>query len=168
MDAKHIFLDAFERVKSLYHDEVEGLSEEDLVFRAAPEANTVAWLAWHLTRIQDDHVAEVAHVDQVWTSAGWSHEFGLDLDERDTGYGHKPEQVALVKAGAELLLGYHDEVYKRTKQYLAGLRAEDFDAIVDRRFDPPVTLGVRLLSVVADDLQHIGQIAFVKGLVRRS
>jgi hypothetical protein len=167
MEAKDVYLDAFERVKSFFHAQVEGMSDDDLVFRAGPEANTVAWLAWHLTRVQDDHVAEVAHADQVWTSTGWCQEFGTGLDQWDTGYGHQPEQVAMVRARADLLLGYHDEVYKRTRQYIQGLGAKDFDAVVDRRFDPPVTLGARLVSVVADDLQHIGQIGFVKGLIQR-
>lgn len=167
MDARDVFLDAFERVRDFFHQEVEGLTEDELLYRADSKANSVAWLAWHLTRVQDDHVSEVAHADQAWASGGWSQSFNLPLDVWDTGYGHKTQQVGDVRATAELLIGYHDDVYKATRRYLKGLTPDTFDTVVDRRFDPPVTLGVRLMSVVADDLQHIGQIGFVKGLAQR-
>ncbi len=167
MDARDTFLDAFERIKGFFRGAVEGLSDDDLVFRPNPRANSIAWMAWHLTRVQDDHVADLAHSDQSWTAGGWSQAFGLNLDQWDTGYGHKPHQVGEVKASADLLLGYHDDVYKHTRRYLNGLTGDTFDTVVDRRFDPPVTLGVRLMSVVADDLQHIGQIGYVKGLLAR-
>ncbi len=91
--------------------------------------------------------------------------FGLDLDVRDTGYGHNPDQVAAVKADVELLSDYHQAVYENTANYLKGLTSGDLDRIVDQRWDPPVTLGARLVSVVADDLQHAGQAAFVRGLL---
>lgn len=167
MEARDAFLDAYERVKDLFHQAVTGLSDQELAFRADHKANSIAWLAWHLTRVQDDHVAEVAHTDQAWISGGWAQSFDLPLDVWDTGYGHKTQQVGDVKASAELLLGYHDDVYKKTRRYLNGLTADTFDTIVDRRYDPPVTLGVRLMSVVADDLQHIGQIGFIRGLLER-
>jgi hypothetical protein len=93
--------------------------------------------------------------------------FGLELDVWDTGYGHKRKQVASVKVGAELLVGYHDAVFAKTTQYLMRVSTDALDQVVDRRFDPPVTLGVRLVSVVSDDLQHVGQAAFLRGLIER-
>ena len=115
--------------------------------------------------MQDDHVCAVADREQVWVTGGWAERFGLDLDVRDTGYGHNPDQVAVVKANGDLLSGYHEAVFERTAAYLNGLSSADLDRVVDKRWDPPVTLGVRLVSVVADDLQHAGQAAFVKGLL---
>ncbi len=142
-----------------------GLSADELAFREGSEANSIAWLVWHLTRVQDDHVCGVAGREQVWVTGGWAERFGLDLDVRDTGYGHNPDQVAVVKAGGDLLSGYHQAVFDNTVDYLKGLSAGDLDQVVDPRWDPPVTLGVRLVSVIADDLQHVGQAAFVKGIL---
>lgn len=167
MDARDVFLDAFERIRGSFRELVEGLSEDELTFRPAPRANSIAWLAWHLTRVQDDHVAELARADQAWTTGGWHQAFGLSLDQWDTGYGHRPHQVAEVKANADLLTGYHDDTYKRTRRYVNGLTAETFETVVDRHYDPPVTLGVRLFSVVSDDLQHLGQMGYVRGLLPR-
>ena len=167
MHTSEVLLDSFSRVKEGVGQVLDGLGDEDLVFRADSRANSISWLIWHLTRVQDDHVAEVAGKEQVWLSDGWALRFGLELDNWDIGYGHKSSDVALVRAGAAQLSGYHEAVFDQTTRYVKGLRDEDLDRVVDTRWDPPVTLGVRLISVIADDLQHVGQAAFVRGLVER-
>ena len=168
MEPREVFRDAFGRIRDGVRETLEGLSPEELAFRVDTQANSIAWLVWHLTRVQDDHVSEVAGSEQVWVAGGWAQLFGLELDVWDTGYGHKSKQVALVKASAELLGGYHDAVFEKTDQYLARVSAYALDQIVDRRFDPPVTLGVRLVSVIVDDLQHVGQAALLRGVVARA
>ena len=144
---------------------LDGLTEDDLARRPAPNANSIAWLVWHLTRIQDDHVADVAGSQQVWTEQGYADRFGLPFPDGDTGFGHTPDQVAQVQAPAGLLLDYLRAVHARSVEYLAALKAVDLDRIVDERWDPPVTLGVRLVSVVDDCAQHLGQASYVKGLL---
>jgi Protein of unknown function (DUF664) len=167
MRTNEVLLDSFTRVREGVHEVLDGMSDDDLYFRADPDANSIAWLIWHLTRVQDDHVAEVASRPQAWTADGWAPRFALPLDVVDTGYGHTSQQVAVVKVGPDLLAGYHDAVFEDTARYLKGLADDDLDRVVDRRWDPPVTLGVRLVSVISDDLQHVGQAAFVRGLVER-
>lgn len=165
MDSADVLTDAFGRIRDEVHAAVEGLAPDDLNTPPRPGANSIAWLVWHLTRIQDDHVAGASDREQAWTGDGWADRFGLELPLRDTGYGHSPEQVARVRVDSgDLLLGYYDAVHERTLTFLSGLGAEDLDRVVDRRWTPPVTLGVRLVSVVADDLQHVGQAAYVRGL----
>ncbi|BCJ35489.1 hypothetical protein Athai_29920 [Actinocatenispora thailandica] len=166
MRSAELLIDSLDRVRGVVHGAVEGLSDEQLAWRADPQANSIAWLVWHLTRIQDDHVADVAGTGQVW-AAGWADRFGLGLPVADTGYGHRSDQVARVRAGAALLAGYHDAVFEQTRRYLDGLTDADLDRIVDERWDPPVSLGVRLVSVVTEDNQHAGQAAFLRGLVER-
>jgi uncharacterized damage-inducible protein DinB len=146
---------------------VEGLSQDQLARRLEGEANSIAWLVWHLTRIQDDHIAEVADADQVWHADGWADRFALPLDRDDDGFGHTSEQVAAVVAEPELLLGYHDAVHDRSAEYLGTVADEELSRIVDRSWDPPVTLAVRLVSVVNDCAQHAGQAAFVRGVLQR-
>ena len=159
--------DAFERIRDTVHPAANGLSESELTYRVDAEANSIAWLVWHLTRIQDDHVAGLAGTPQVWTENGWFERFDLPFDASDTGYGHDPDAVAAVRVGARELLGYFEDVHAATTVYLDTLGDEDLDRVVDRSWDPPVTVGVRLVSVVADDLQHVGQAAFIRGIVHR-
>jgi hypothetical protein len=163
-----LLADAFGRVRHLVHAVVDGLEPAQLDLRVDDRANTIAWLVWHLTRVQDDHIADAADSEQVWTAQGWVERFGLPLDPSDTGFGHGPEQVARVHVDdSALLTGYHDDVHSRSLQYLSTLAPADLDRVIDQGWDPPVTLGVRLISVIGDDLQHAGQAAFVRGLLER-
>lgn len=162
-----VLAEAFDRVRQAVHRSVDGLTPEQLSFRPDAEANTIAWLVWHLTRIQDDHVAEVAGRAQVWPSARWAEQFALPFDVSATGYGQSAEDVAAVRTRADLLLGYHDAVHAVTAAFVASLDDADLDRVVDEGWDPPVTLGVRLVSVLSDDLQHAGQASYVRGLVER-
>jgi hypothetical protein len=162
----NLLIDAFSRVRGVVHKVVDGLAPEELEYRVDGTANSIAWLVWHLARVQDDHVAEVAGTDQVWTSDGWNERLGLPFDPASTGFGHGPDDVAAVRVeSGDLLLGYYDAVHEQTTAYIRGLSEPDFDRIVDEAWDPPVTLSVRLVSVISDDLQHAGQAAFVRGLL---
>jgi Protein of unknown function (DUF664) len=162
-----LLLDAFGRVRDLVHAVLDGLGADDLAYRVDDEANSIAWLVWHLTRIEDDHVAHTAGTGQAWFDDGWAARFDLPLRRGDTGYGHSTAEVAAVVASAELLAGYHDAVYVRTVSFVEGLAEADLARVVDERWDPPVTMGVRLVSVLGDAFQHVGQAAYVKGLRRR-
>ncbi|MQY28688.1 mycothiol transferase [Nocardia aurantia] len=163
-----VLTDAFGRIREVVYGAVGELDEADLAYRVDPEANSIAWLVWHLTRVQDDHVSEVAGVDQVWTAHGWFERFGLPIDPRATGYGDGAGEVAVIRTTGKLLTGYYDAVHEQTLRYLATLSDADLDRVVDTRWDPPVTLGVRLVSVIDDDLQHAGQAAFLRGIILRA
>jgi hypothetical protein len=166
MDVSEILLETYGRVPPLVRDAVEGLTEAQLAQRPGPDANTVGWLPWHLTRVQDHHVAELLEQEQVWTTSDWAGRFGITADAEDHGYSHDPQQVAAVRPDSpDAVIGYHEAVWSRTRAYLGTLGPADLDRVVDERWDPPVTLGVRLVSVVDDALQHVGQAAFVRGLL---
>ncbi|HVC13954.1 MAG TPA: DUF664 domain-containing protein [Acidimicrobiales bacterium] len=162
-----LLVDAFGRVRDTVHGAVDGLPPDALTFRPDRAANPIGWLVWHLTRVQDDHVAEVAGSEQRWTAEGWDSRFSLPFDRLETGYGQDADDTALVAVEPSLLLGYHDAVHAATVEYVRPLRDADLDRVVDTRWDPHVTLGARLVSVIADGLQHAGQAAYVRGIVER-
>ena len=161
-----LLLDAFERVSQQVHAAVEGPSSDQLSTRIAPDVNTIAWLIWHLTRVQDDHVSELAHTEQVWISCAWFTQFDLPFEQVATGYGQSSIDVAQVRnVDAEQLFGYFDAVHKQTARFIHQLKTADLERVVDERWDPPVTLAARLVSVISDDLQHVGQAAFIRGVI---
>jgi hypothetical protein len=160
--------EAFGRISAVVHSALDGASLEVLTYRVDPGANTMAWLVWHLTRVQDDHIAELVGEEQVWTAQGWVDRFGLPFDPEATGYRQSAGDVAAVRVEAQLLAGYYDAVHIRTIEYLSTLTEADFARIVDTSWDPPVTLAVRLVSVLSDDLQHAGQASYVRGLAMRA
>ncbi|MEC3914622.1 mycothiol transferase [Nocardia sp. CDC160] len=168
MTSADLLVDAFGRIKENVHGAVADLTQEELTTRPDGTGNSIAWLIWHLTRVQDDHVAEVAGLEQVWTAAGWVKRFDLPFDAAATGYGHTSAEVAQLQGvTADLLLGYFDAVHDQTIAYVSQLTDPDLPRIVDTRWNPPVTLGVRLISVIDDDIQHSGQAAYIRGLLLR-
>ncbi|WP_037570472.1 mycothiol transferase [Phaeacidiphilus oryzae] len=163
-----LLVDGFNRVQESVHDVLEGLGEEQLTARLDQDANPIGWLVWHLTRVQDDHIAEVAGREQAWTEAGYHQDFGLPYHTADHGYGHSTAQVgSFGGVTAKQLADYHDAVHARTVEYLRTLSDADYQRIVDDSWDPPVTLAVRLVSVLAEDHQHVGQAAYVRGILER-
>ncbi|MBT2551677.1 DinB family protein [Arthrobacter sp. ISL-5] len=164
MKSNELLLDSFGRIREIVATTLEGADDESLVRRPAGTGNSIAWLIWHLSRIEDSQVASAAGLKQVWASQKFSGRFDLPLPERDTGYGHSTDQVDSVQAPPELLIEYYEAVHRQTVEFVKTLGDEDLDRIVDRRWDPPVTLGVRLVGTIADCLQHVGQAAYAKGL----
>jgi uncharacterized damage-inducible protein DinB len=166
MRSSEVLVDGYDRVRGVVHRVIGGLDTDQLTARLEGRANPIGWLVWHLTRVQDDHLAEVTGAEQVWTAQGWAGRFGLPYPVGATGYGHGPEEVAaFAVSSGELLTGYYDTVHAQTVDYVSGLTDTDLDRVVDPSWDPPVTLGVRLVSVLADDLQHAGQAAYARGLL---
>ena len=166
MTSAELVTDAFGRVREAVHHAVDGLPAAQLAARLDDDANSIAWLCWHLTRVQDDHVADAFGTEQVWPR--FMERFGLPFGPDATGYGQSSEQVALVQVSGDLLTGYQDAVHAQTVALVSGLTDADLPRVVDERWDPPVTLGVRLVSVISDCLQHAGQAAFVRGILLRS
>ncbi len=143
-----------------------GSTREQLAESPRPGANTIAWLVWHIGRVQDHHIAQLLDEPQLWESGDWADRMGLERDPHNTGYGHTAKQVASIRpSDGALLLDYLEAVSARTHTMLGALEPAELDRIVDRRWDPPVTLGVRLVSVADDGLQHAGQAAYVRGLL---
>ena len=167
MTPADVYIDFFERVLENGVAVVGGLDDDELAHRPAPDANSIAWLVWHAARVQDAQVADVAGTEQVWFTQGWVDRFALDLDPQDHGYGHTSEQVGKVRASSDLLADYLRAAHEATVAFLRTLGEDDLDRIVDDRWDPPVSLGVRLVSIADDDAQHVGQAAYLRGLLGR-
>ncbi|MGH8928094.1 MAG: mycothiol transferase [Acidimicrobiia bacterium] len=167
MNTSEVFLEAFGRITELVHKSVDGLGIEGLAFRPEPGANSIAWLVWHLTRIQDEHLSDISGIDQAWISDGWHGRFGMEADPGNTGRGHGPKEVAAIPPDGNALVAHHEAVAERTRTYLANVTDSELDRIIDRSYDPPVTVGVRLVSVISDNIQHAGQARYLRGIVER-
>jgi hypothetical protein len=162
--ARELLRDSFTRLIEHVDSLTDGLTDEVAAHRPAPGANTIAWLLWHSARVQDAQLCDIAGVEQVWARDGWVDRFALDLPRDDTGYGHSAEDVGKVRASAELLRGYYQAVHKVTLEYLASVTVADLGRIVDRRWTPAVTASARLVSIIDDCAQHLGQAAYVRGI----
>src|ERR1700733_2995591 len=171
MTSAELLVDGFGRIRETGGELLSGLPPEQLAYRIDADANPISWLVWHLTRVQDDHVAKAFGAAQVWSSGGWAKRFGLPEGTMETGYGHTTGHVAAVGsavASAELLSGYHEESCAQTVRLVSAVTDADLDRVVDTRWTPPLTLGVRLVSVLNDDMMHVGQATYAHGIVLRA
>lgn len=172
--AAALLTDAFGRIHESMGDAVEGLDAAQLAERLDADANPVSWLLWHLARVEDDHVAAAFGVTQVWTAESWAPRLGLPSATRELGYGHTSAQVAATSSAicgmplpGTLLVQYYSAVHAQTLSLVSTVRDADLDRVVDSRWTPPVTLGVRLVSVINDGTQHVGQALYVRGILLR-
>jgi len=164
-----LLLELYGRIPRSVHKALDGMTREELMAAPAPGVNPAAWIVWHLTRVQDHHVSGVAGTEQLWVSGDWAAHFGLEPDPENTGNGHTDDEVRSVQPDhVDVLVGYLDAVGARTRSVLQAMSEADLDRVVDHNWDPPVTAGVRLVSVANDNLQHAGQVAYIRGLLRSS
>jgi len=167
MNVTQLLADALGRVREQMPELVDGLSDDDLAWRPDPEANSIAWLVWHLTRIEDDHISHLAGTEQAWATDGWAERFALPFDVREHGYSMSPADVGKVRVSGDLLAGYYEAVAARSAAYVATVEPDDLDRVVDEAWDPPVTAGVRLVSVVNEVNAHLGQAQYLRGMLER-
>ncbi len=168
MEISELLQELYGRIAPLARDAVDGLGADALNAQPAPQTNHIGWLVWHLARVLDHQVCEVAGLRQVWLDGEYADRLGMKPESDNHGYGHTSDQVAAVQPQSAVdLLDYLDAVAARTHAFLGTLTGSDLDRIVDTSYDPPVTLGVRLVSVADDCLQHAGQAAYVRGLLGR-
>lgn len=161
---RELLRDAFTRLIEHSDDLTDGLTDEVSYYQPTPDANTIAWLIWHSARVQDAQLCDIAGIEQVWFRDGWVDRFALDLPRDAHGYGHTPEDVAKVRAPAELLAGYYRAVHKVTLEFVASVTPEELEKVIDKRWNPPVTASARLVSIIDDCAQHLGQAAYVRGI----
>lgn len=165
VSARELLRDSFTRIIEHVGEVTDGLPDSALTYRPAPDANSIAWLIWHSARCQDVQVCAITGGEPVWTARGWEPRFGLDLPADSNGYGHTPEDVAKVVASVDLLRGYYQDVHEMTLRYVESLTDSGLARVVDRQWDPPVTASARLVSIVDDCAQHLGQAAYLRGII---
>ncbi|MGU3501308.1 mycothiol transferase [Mycobacterium sp. C31M] len=166
--ARELLRDSFTRLIEHVGEVTDGLSEDLGAWQPVAGANSIAWLVWHSARGQDLQLCDIAGTEQVWTRDGWEERFGLDLPGNDMGYGHTPEEVAKVRAPADLLAGYYKAVHKVSLEYIASVDDAELQRIVDDSWDPPVTASARLVSIIDDCAQHLGQAKYIRGTLLQS
>ncbi|MFC2045637.1 DinB family protein [Chloroflexota bacterium] len=166
MECYELLTDGYGRILTALENAVKGLTQDDLNWQSGKDCNSIGWLAWHLTRVQDTSIANMMGDEQLWIKDGWHAKFNRPANTNDTGFGNTPEDVAAFKSPeAQVFIDYNKAVLERTKRYFLTLSTADLDRELNEpQFQPLPTVGVRLISVLADSLQHIGQMGYIRGL----
>ena len=160
-----LIADCYIRIAQVLEKALDGLTLDDLNLQVRPDCNSIGWLTWHLTRAQDRVISDLMGEEQLWVKDKWHAKFNRSPDAMDTGYGHNSEDVAGFKSpDVQTLTAYHHAVLERTKRYIINLSETELDREIDHPRFP--TVGMRLVAVISDNLQHAGQVAYLRGLLK--
>ncbi len=165
MEWQQLIIDTYERISQVLEKSLDGLTVDELNQQPHRDCNSMGWLTWHLTRGQDRAIADLMGEEQLWVKDKWHARFNRPPDPSDTGFGHSLEDLAAFKSpDVQTLLAYHHAVLERTKNRISNLTETDLDRDLDHPAYP--TVGARLVGNISDNLQHVGQIAYVHGLLK--
>jgi DinB superfamily len=166
---QHCIMDIFLRIAHDLAQVLEGLTVEELHHQPGPASNSIGWLAWHLTRSHDRNISELAGQDQLWITEGWYVKFSRAPDPTETGVGHSAAEATAFRApDCRVLLDYHHAVVERIRHYVLRTLSEEE---LDREVDSPTlrqtaTVQRRLVGIISEGLQHVGQAAYGRGLLQ--
>ena len=165
-----MLVDALGRSRERLDRALDGVSAEQANARPvdglAPRIDSLTWLAWHTARAIDLQIAPLAGREPEWTAGGHSARFGLPLPDDTEDWRHTPEESAQVRVNdLNILRDYLDAVYAVAGDFLESLDPARLDEVIDEAWEPPVTLGVRLVSIIDDASQHSGQAVYARRLL---
>ncbi len=145
---------------------VDGLSIDEAYKQPSPHSNTIGWSVWHMARVEDYWLNNVVQGDaQVWNSGGWDKKFGMDPENR--GAGQTIEQVlAMPHVAVTELLAYFDAVRAKTSPFITGLAESDLAREIEHPRFGKVTGRWIVGHIVVEESQHVGQVAFTRGILR--
>ena len=168
MEWQELITKGYGKILQVLEKALNGLTPDDLNQQPQPDCNSMGWLTWHLARVQDHHIAGIMGTEQLWLSNGWHARFNRPPDPEDTGMGHSPEDIAAFKSpDVETLLEYLGTTLEQSKHCIATLSTADLDRVLNEPWYQPLpTVGVRLVNVMSDGLQHAGQVAYLRGLFK--
>jgi len=165
MEWQQLIISIFERMSQIMEKSLQRLTLDDVNQQPSRDTNSMGWLAWHLTRCYDEAMANLLGEEQLWIKGKWHAKFNRPADPQDLGFGHSPEDLSAFKSPeVQILLGYYRAVLELMRHYITNLSESDLDQKLDHPRFP--TVAARLVGVVNDSYQHIGQIAYVRGLLK--
>lgn len=166
---QEIIMDIFDRIAAQLAQVLEGLTPEELNRQPSTGANTIGWMAWHLTRSHDRNMSELMKMEQLWISEGWYKRFNRAPDPSETGWGHTIDEMKNFGAPDSMtIMKYHRSVLERIKDYIGNDLTEA--VLEDESYSPTFRRSSpvyrRITGVINDGLQHVGQAAYVRGLIQ--
>ncbi len=167
MDWRDLIIDGYDRIFETLDPALKGLTKAELDKQPDSKSNPLGWTVWHLARGQDSQIADLAKTEQLWLKDGWHKKFKRPADAGDTGYGDSAAEVAAFRSPtAAVLLEYCRAVVAASNRYLKSIDVKELGRVLDEDYQPPPTVGVRIVSVMADSLEHAGEAAYIRGLIK--
>ena len=167
MDFRDVVRSGLDEYLAALKKAVDGLTPAELRWQPSLQANHINWLVWHIGRVEDGWMNEyLRETDTLWASEGWADRFNLPHER--SGYGDTAEDIA---AFPEIpmpdLLAYLETVRQSTVALLGTLTEEDLPQTrTTPRTESPPTVVWTLAHVLIENAQHVGQVAYIRGMLR--
>ena len=165
MDVKEMFTYSLKESWTFLSEALEGLSQEEVNWAPAPHCNSIAFILWHVTRVEDVLIHPISQrIAGVYWTQGWQERLGIPATE--IGYQYTEEQLQAWSAPKfEDLQEYAQAVHERTLAFVETLTPEKL-LEVPRPDYPNQTIGVILAHLATEIAQHVGQISYLRGVQR--
>ena len=165
MEFQQLLVMIFERVPQVLEKALDGLTQDDLDYLPKTDCNSIGWLTWHLIRVQDTAISRLMEKEQLWIADKWYSKFNRSADSTDRGVGHRSEEVSSFQSpDTNTFLNYYQAILKRTNEYISNLSTTELERETDIPRFP--TVGIYLASLTSEILQHLGQIAYLRGMLK--
>ena len=162
---------SFDRVGSVLLRALDGLTLQQLKAQpAGTDSNPIGWIAFHLTRVHDRTFSLLLGKVQAFVEGGFHELFGLPADTGTLSGNTLDEVREFNPNSAELLSSYWTAARGHSHKFLEGLTETDIETPTPPGVgpaSPPETYRLTVARVTSDTSQHIGQIAYARGLVDR-
>jgi uncharacterized damage-inducible protein DinB len=163
------FKDAVKAGMTEYLDELkqklEGLTEAEVQWQATLDTNTIAWLVWHMAKVEDSWInVWIAGGEEVWVTGKWAERTGIA--GTSGGFGQVMDEVrSMPNVPISELVAYYEAVRKAAFETIDGMTDADMANEIDRGHGP-ITWSWILGHVMVEESQHLGQVALIRGMIR--
>lgn len=165
MDAKELILMSLEQSQGYLTKALDGLTQEEAAWSPEAECNSIAFILWHVIRVEDFFMNRVIQrASELYEAEGWQEKLGTPAKE--TGYQYATEQLrAWPVPKLEVLRGYANSVREKTLAFLESISPERLSE-VPRPDRSPDSIGASLSRMSTEIALHVGQIAYLRGVQR--
>ena len=146
---------------------LDGLTPVELAWQPAPSSNNITWQVWHMARVEDRWVnSYLRQGTEVWIADKWYSKFGLQPEDHGARQSAE-DSAAMPDLPLAGLMDYYRVVRDSTNSYVDNLTADDLGKSYSHpRTNPGPTVNWVLAHLLVEEAQHLGQVAYVRGILR--
>ena len=166
MKGAKILSDMLEMSDSLVRRALEGLTDADLIKRPSDQDNTIGWLMWHKTRVEDIAFADASGEEQFWISDKWHEKFGMEPNPGQMGFRGFARTSDEPRVQERKTFSATPTPFGRARlRCWRASRPRTSTRKSPPRWARPSKSGTTSGRVAADNIQHGGQICYLRGFI---
>lgn len=166
--SKESIISAVQEYYEALKNALNGLDKYELSWKPSIESNNIIFLVWHMSLIEDNLINKVlGKKERIWISQDYFKKYPSLKNE--TGYGFNITQLQEFPImDIDWIMHYFDKVRNTTNNMIESLTNEDLSN--DFLFGSNKVIKVKgfwvLGRLIVEESQHLGQIAYIRGMIK--